>query len=114
RGHWLSATGFRLPGDRNWGTQLWYWSNQWDYQLFDGIYPLFGVNWFHWMSNPGNPIGAPVTGLDFLNLPVNGVAGTGVISGVVGVKYKPSSHWELGTGFEFPLSNRTDILRNRL
>ena len=57
RGHWLSGTGFRIPGNSNWGTQLWYWSNQWDYQLFNHIYPLVGVNWFHWMRSANNDIG---------------------------------------------------------
>ena len=36
-GHWLSATGFRIPCDNNWGTQLWYWSNQWDYEVARGL-----------------------------------------------------------------------------
>ncbi len=57
-GHWLSATGFRIPGNSNWGTQMWYWSNQWDYEVFDGIYALGGINWFHWMSNAGYNLGS--------------------------------------------------------
>lgn len=114
RGHWVSGTGFRLPGDRNWGTQLWYWSNQWDYEIRDGLYLLSGINWFHWMSNSGINSGTPVTGLDIVNIPAQGVAGDDVVTGVAGVKLKPSRHLEIGTGFEFPLTNRTDILRNRL
>jgi hypothetical protein len=113
-GHWLSATGFRIPGDSNFGTQMWYWSNQWDYEVVDRWYGLFGVNWYRWMRSANNPVGAPVTGLDLLNIPVTGVAGTNVVTAVVGVKWKPSSHLEIGSGFEFPLTNRTDILHNRL
>jgi hypothetical protein len=112
-GHWLSATGFRLPENDNFGTQLWYWSNQWDYELPGHLYPLVGVNWFHWMRNSGNVIGAPVAGLDLINLPVSGVDGTNVVTSVVGLKWKPSCHVELGAGFEFPLTDRTDILHNR-
>jgi hypothetical protein len=114
RGHWLSATGFRIPADNNWGTQMWYWSNQWDYELANHIYPLVGVNWFHWMRSADAAMPAPVTGLDLINLPVSGVAGTSVVSGVVGVKWKPSRHCEVGTGFEFPMTGRTDILNNRV
>ncbi len=114
RGHWLSGTGFRLPGDNNWGTQLWYWSNQWDYEVVDGWYGLFGINWFHWMSSSGLNLGAPVTGLDILNLPHGNVAGTNVVTALVGLKWKPSAHCEVGSGFEFALTDRTDILRNRL
>ncbi|MGD9719852.1 MAG: hypothetical protein AB7O59_01390 [Pirellulales bacterium] len=113
RGHWLSATGFRIPLDRNWGTQFWYWSNQWDYEVVDRWYGLLGINWFHWMSSSNN-IGADITGLDLLNVPAGGVAGTNVVSALAGVKWKPRPNVEIGTGFEFPLTNREDILRNRL
>jgi hypothetical protein len=113
-GHWLSATGFRLPADTNWGTQLWYWSNQWDYEVARGWYGLCGVNWFHWMRSAGLNSGSTVTALDLINIPVSGVAGDNVVTGLVGVKWKPNPHVELGSGFEFPLTDRTDILRNRL
>jgi hypothetical protein len=114
RGHWLSGSGFRLPGDNNYGTQLWYWSNQWDYEVVDGFYGLVGLNWFHFMSSSGLNLGAPVTGLDILNLPNDNVAGTNVVSAMTGIKWKPSAHCEVGTGFEFALSDNRDILRNRL
>jgi hypothetical protein len=114
RGHWLSGSGFRIPVDSNWGTQFWYWSNQWDYEVFENIYPLVGVNWFHFMKSASAPVGIPVTGLDLLNIPANGVAGENVVTGVAGIKWKPSSHFEVGAGYEFPLTDRTDILRNRL
>lgn len=114
RGHWLSGTGFRLPSNNNFGTQLWYWSNQWDYEVVDGFYGLVGLNWFHWMNSSALNLGAPVTGLDILNLPSSNVAGTNVVTAMTGVKWKPSAHCEIGTGFEFALTDRTDILRNRL
>lgn len=114
RGHWLSATGFRIPVNNNFGTQFWYWSNQWDYELPNHIYPLAGINWFHWMRSANVTSDIPVTSIDLIDLPTNGVAGTNVVTGVVGVKYKPNPHVELGTAFEFPLTDRTDILRNRL
>ena len=33
------------------------------------------------------------------------------MTGVVGVKWKPSGNFELGSGYEFPLTERTDILQ---
>ena len=109
RGHWLSSTGFRLPEDRNWGTQLWYWSNQWDYELPGHIYPLIGLNWFHWMDGAGINSGIPITGLDLINLPTNGVAGNNVVTNVIGAKWKPSGNMELGFGWEYPLTQNGDI-----
>jgi hypothetical protein len=112
QGHWLSATGVRLPIDRNWGTPLWYWSNQWDYEVVDHWYGVFGTNWFHWMGSGG--LQSSVTALDLIDIPAAGVAGTDVATCAAGIKWKPSNHLEFGTGFEVPLTERTDILRNRL
>ena len=67
--------GFRIPLDNSWGTQLWYWSNQWDYELPGHIYPLVGVNWYHWMRSSNSGLTGPITGLDLVNLPAAGVAG---------------------------------------
>ncbi len=114
RGHWLSATGFRLPANSNWGTQMWYWSNQWDYEVTDGIYGLVGINWYHWMRSSGLNLNGDLTGLDIMNLPAGSAAGNNVVTGVVGARWKPSRHCEVGAGYEFPMTARTDILRNRL
>jgi hypothetical protein len=112
-GHWLSGTGFRLPLDTNWGTQMWYWSNQWDYELSHHIYPLVGLNWYHWMRSSGVGLTGPITGLDLVNLPASGVAGRNVVTGAVGLKWKPRANMELGGGYEFPVTQNGDILRNR-
>jgi hypothetical protein len=114
RGHWLSGTGFRIPSNNNWGTQLWYWSNQWDYELPNHIYPLVGLNWYHWMRSANLNAPIPVTGLDLLNLPTGGVAGSNVVTGLAGMKWKPSGHLEVGGGYEFPLTQNRDVLSNRI
>jgi hypothetical protein len=114
RGHWLSGTGFRIPADNNWGTQMWYWSNQWDYEIVDGIYPLLGVNWFHWMRSASAGFPSPVTGLDLINLPTSQAAGRDIVTGVVGAKWKPGCHCEVGAGYEFPMTADKDILEDRI
>jgi hypothetical protein len=114
RGHWLSGTGFRLPEDRNWGTQMWYWSNQWDYELPGHIYPLIGLNWFHWIDSAGAVVIPPLTGLDLINLPTSGIAGTNVVTNVIGARWKPSGNLEAGCGWEYPLTQNGDIVKNRV
>jgi hypothetical protein len=114
RGHWLSGTGFRLPENRNTGTQMWYWSNQWDYQLPGNIYPLIGLNWFHFMDSAGVNTGIPFTALDLINLPANGVAGNNIVTNVIGTRWKPGGHFEIGFGWEYPLTQNGDILKNRV
>jgi hypothetical protein len=66
------------------------------------------------MKSAGNNFTNGITAIDLIDLPTGGVAGTDVVSGVVGVKWKPNCHIELGSGFEFPLTERTDILHNRV
>jgi hypothetical protein len=114
RGHWLSGSGFRIPADSNWGTQLFYWSNQWDYELPGHIYPLVGVNWYHWMRSSGLGFTGPITALDLINLPASGVAGRDAVTSIVGLKWKPSGNVEVGGGYEYRLSQNADILNNRV
>jgi hypothetical protein len=114
RGHILSATGFRIPTNNNWGTQMWYWSNQFDYEVVDHWYGLLGVNWFHWMRSSNTGFTGTTTALDLINLPAIGVAGSNVATGVVGTKWKPTGHFEAGVGYEFPLTQNKDILQDRL
>jgi hypothetical protein len=113
-GHWLSASGFRIPLDHNWGTQLWYWSNQWDYELPGHIYPLVGLNWYHWMRNSGLGLTGPIAGLDLVNLPAANVAGRDVVTSVIGTKWKPNGNFEVGGGYEFPLTQNHDVLSSRV
>lgn len=111
--HWLSGTGVRIPLDSTWGTQLWYWSNQWDYELPGHIYPLVGINWFHWMKDAGNDVTGGITSIDLIDLPTARVAGNDVVTGLIGMKWKPRGRLEFGGGFELPLTERTDILDSR-
>jgi hypothetical protein len=114
RGHWLSGTGFRIPSNSNWATQMWYWSNQWDYELPGHIYPLVGLNWFHWIKSSVVGATGPVTGLDLVNLPAIGVAGSNAVTSVVGLKWKPSGNVEVGGGYEFTVTQFSDILNHRV
>jgi len=114
RGHWLSGTGFRIPANQNWGTQFWYWSNQWDYELPGHIYPLMGVNWFHWMRSSGTAATTGITGLDLFNLPAGSVAGSNFATYVIGAKWKPSGHVEVGAGWEVPITQNHDLMGNRV
>jgi hypothetical protein len=114
-GHWISGSGFRLPSNNQFGNQMWYWSNQWDYRLPGNIYPLIGLNWFHFMRSPAfaNGGGTNFSGLDLVNLPFGNVAGTNVVTCAIGLKWKPTGNFEFGGGWEFPVTNRTDVLQNR-
>ena len=113
RWHWLSGTGFYLPVDRTDNSSVWYWSNHLDFMVNRCWYVLGEVNWFHWLGAGDNGING-VEGLDLANLGSTGVAGNDIVTGALGVKYKPRNSLELGLAWETPLTEREDIIKDRL
>ena len=43
----------------------------------------------------------------------NDVAGNDIVIGAMGAKYKPHCQMEIGVAWEFPLTDRRDVLENR-
>lgn len=111
--HWISASGFRLPSDTVDRSQMWYWSNHWDREFFPGIYGVFEVNWFHWMGSGENGLTNGFEGGDLFNLGSTGVAGNDIVTGAVGTRWKPYDDVETGVAYEFPLTERKDLLEDR-
>ncbi|MEZ6122130.1 MAG: hypothetical protein R3C49_03010 [Planctomycetaceae bacterium] len=110
--HWISGSGFRLPVDGSAESTVWYWSNHLDRKLGNSnLYLLTECNWYHWMSGGNTPI--PVDGLDLINLGSNSVANQDVVTGALGVKYKPTINTEIGFAWEVPLTSQRDILKDR-
>jgi hypothetical protein len=113
--HWISGSGFLLPADRSAESTIWYWSNHFDRKLGgSNWYALAEVNWFHYLGAGDAFDLAPIEGGDLFNLGTVGVAGNDIVTGALGAKYKPSSHLELGAAIEFPVTERRDVLDNRL
>ncbi|MAT68513.1 MAG: hypothetical protein CMJ58_03220 [Planctomycetaceae bacterium] len=112
-GHWLSASGLRLAADSGDDSSLWYWSNHFDYQIFDGIYALTEFNWYNWIDSGAGGING-VEGGDLFNLGSTGVTGNDIVTGAFGAKYKPNGNLEFGVAWELPLTERRDVLENRL
>lgn len=114
-GHWLSAVGGQLPVDGDANSSFVYWSNHFDYQVRKGWYALTEFNWFHYASDGDNRLG--LTGLDggdLFNLGSGGVEGNDIVTGAYGLKYKPNRKTEIGVAHEVPLTQRRDVLDNRL
>ena len=105
-GHWISASGFRLPGDRGAESSMWYWSNHLDYEVRDGWYAVAETNWFNWIDSGDNTALAGIEGGDLFNFGSTGVTGNNIVTQAFGVKYKRNRHRELGVAFEFPVTSR--------
>lgn len=112
--HWISAGGMRVAMNSTDESTSCYWSNHLDYQIRPGVYLLSETNWYHWLGAGQDGPVPGVEGLDLINLGSPGVAGNDIVTSAAGVKFKPNGHNEIGVAFEFPITEREDILDNRL
>jgi hypothetical protein len=114
RAHWISGAGVRVPTDHTARSQMAYWSNHFDYQVTQMLYGLVEFNWFHWLRSGDGDLGTTgFEGLDLINLGSTGVSGNDIATCAVGGKLKPYNNVEIGSGYEFPMTERKDILEDR-
>lgn len=113
--HWVSAFGGIIPVDDELNSSFTYWSNHFDYQVRRGWYAVTEFNWFHWTDGGSDRLGLTgVEGGDLFNLGSAGVDGNDIVTGAIGMKYKPNRTTEIGVAWEVPLTERRDVLENRL
>lgn len=114
RSNWLAGSGFRIPADGGEGTQLWYLSNHIDYEIVpDSVFALLEVNWYHWLNSSNGPL-TGIEGGDLLNLGSQDVAGNDIVTMAVGTAFNLSDNLEVTCAWEFPLTQRRDLLEDRL
>jgi hypothetical protein len=113
KSHWLTASGFRLPTDTAARSQMWYWSNHYDYNIWGKWYAVGELNWFHYMQS-GKALGVNFEGGDLFNLGATDVAGNNLVTMAFGARRKLWNMSELGVGYELPVTAREDIISSRL
>lgn len=112
--HLMSGFGWRLPVDQVAESTSIYWSNHVDRKIGNSNFYLLGeCNWFHWVAD-GGTTAANFEGIDLINLGSTNVDGNDIVTGALGVKYKPSGNTEIGVAWEVPLTDRQDIMEDRL
>ena len=111
--HYVTATGFRLPSDRQSENQVYYWSHHLDYQFAPSWYVLGELNWYHYMSD--TPAGGVpgINGLDLYNLGSSNVAGNDIVTMAFGLKKRFGCYNEIGVAYELPVTDDEDLLHNR-
>jgi hypothetical protein len=113
--HFLNTFGYQFGLDTDENSGFFYNSLHIDRQVCGRFYPLFEINWFHYTQ--GGDRGLPRVlgeGDGLLNLGTTGVAGNDLVTGAIGLKAKVGDHAETGVAWEVPLSNRKDLIDNRL
>ena len=112
--NWISGTGFLLPTDTSAESQIWFWSNHIDRRIgCSNFHVLAEINLYHYLKAGDGGIPG-LEGGDLINLGSTGVAGNDIVTGAFGLKYKPSNRTEIGIAWENPLTDRRDVLENRL
>jgi hypothetical protein len=112
--NWLVGHGWIIPVDGDAESEWFYFSNHLSRKLgSSNVYFLSEVNWYNWLESGSN--GVPgMEGLDLINFGSTGVTGNDIVTGAIGLKYKPRNNIETGVAWENPLTERRDILENRL
>ncbi len=111
--HWITSVGTRLPADDNLQNRMIYWSNHFDYRVTQKLWALTETNWYNWASSGNGPLNG-VEGGDLFSLGSSNVTGNDIVTQAVGAKYKRKQNRELGVAYEFPLTERRDVLRDRV
>jgi hypothetical protein len=113
--HVLNTFGYQFAYDSAANSDFFYDSLHIDRQFFGWLYPLAEFNWFHY-TRSGNHGFPPALGEGdgLLNLGTSGVVGNDLVTAAVGLKARLNCHMDFGVAWEVPLSNRHDLIDNRL
>ncbi len=105
--HLMASITDRIPTDSDDGNNVLQWDLHVDYEVFKGIAPIFEVHGLHYLTD-GERTPLSVGGLDYANLGSTDVAGSSVIWGGIGARFKFSPHASLGVTYEFPFTDPDD------
>ncbi len=113
--HIIANVGYQLPVDGSDNSAMFYTSLHFDRQIAGWLYPLVELNWYRYTSGGNRGIPAIVgEGDGLINFGTTGVAGNNVVTTALGVKAMFSQHLESGIAYEFPISDRKDLIQGRL
>lgn len=114
RNHALFNFGYQVPMNTNDNSSYVYTQLHLDRQIGGWFYPLVEVNWFHWVQGGNRGLPAALgEGDGLINLGTSGVAGNDWVTVAVGAQMRLRENFDLGLAWEFPVSNRQDLLENR-
>ena len=101
-----AGTGLRIPIDSA-DSFFWDLDTQLDYRIDSGIgafHPLIGVSLIQ-IADGGERLPIADEGQDFFNFGASEAGGESIVTGVAGLRYRPSEMFDIGGHFQFPFSH---------
>jgi hypothetical protein len=102
-----AGAGANIAIDSNHDSSFIHWSAHIDYELFENFFPLIEANGTSTYHDGSRLALGSFEGNDLVNF---GSTDSGhVVTMGVGARYKFNSHFQLGAGYEFPVTEREDL-----
>lgn len=101
-----TGTGLRIPVDSD-DSFFWDLDAQMDYRIdtsAGSVHPFVGFSLIH-VADAGKRLPIADEGQDFFNFGASNADGESIVSGIGGLRFKPSSCIELGGSYQFPLNS---------
>ena len=110
----VATRGFLLPTNHHDESTIYYASTHVDHRIASSKFFFVAEGtWFSYLASGDGPIEG-FEGGDLFNFGARGVTGNNIVTGALGLKYKPGPTSEFGIAWEKPLSGRRDVMDNRL
>jgi hypothetical protein len=101
---------FSLDSDRS---EFFFLSGHLDYSIFNRIYPLVEMTWWHYTSD-GSVLPGSNEGADLYNLGRTGASGDNIVTLAAGVRFKITEAAQMGVVFEIPIVGRDELMDYRI
>lgn len=104
--------GFNLAHDGAHDSSMVHYAIHVDYELPFNIFPILEINGFSTIDEGARTAGVNFEGIDLVNF---GSVKSGHVATLnTGARYKFSKNIQVGAGYEFPITNRRDIMKYRV
>ncbi|WP_417383993.1 hypothetical protein [Gimesia sp.] len=111
-GHLIASSGYHVPGDTAEESQSIYYSIHYDHPVTSKLSAVAELNGIVYTKS-GQALPLNIEGGDWINLGSSSVAGNNVVTTAIGANYRLNSCLSVAGVWEFPISNRKDLMDSR-
>lgn len=111
--HFVGTVGWHLPMHGGQESESWFYSVHLDRRVVGGLYALWELTGTQYVDSGRRLSGVTMEGGDLINLGAGNVTGNNLATTAFGATYKFSPQLEAAAAYEFPISNREDLMDNR-